>query len=124
MRLSTLPGSYAVCKFRATPPHPVGSRFYSLSVTPYEITLVAETTTLPAGAEKQEEGWAALMVEGPLDFALVGILAQLTTTLADADISLFALSTFDTDILLVKEDRLPAAMSALEAAGHTVSSYT
>lgn len=67
-----------------------------------------------------ERGWRGLEVQGPLDFALTGVLAQLSGILASASISLFALSTYDTDWILVKEDRLPRAIAALQAAGHQV----
>ena len=67
-----------------------------------------------------ERGWRAICVAGPLDFALVGVLASLSGTLASAGVSIFAISTFDTDYILVKEDMLGAAREALAAAGHQV----
>jgi hypothetical protein len=68
-----------------------------------------------------ERGWRALEVQGPLDFALTGILAVLAGTLAAAGISIFALSTFDTDVLLVRADRLDQAVAALRTDGHEVA---
>jgi hypothetical protein len=67
-----------------------------------------------------EGPWRALKVAGPLAFAWVGILAALSTCLAESGVSLFALSTFDTDYLLVKAQDLSKALSALEQAGHRV----
>lgn len=67
-----------------------------------------------------ERGWRALVVAGPLDFALVGILASLSNTLAVAGVSIFAISTFDTDYILVKEEKLGVALASLTAAGHVV----
>jgi hypothetical protein len=67
-----------------------------------------------------ERGWRAICVAGPLDFALVGILASLSTTLASAGVSIFAISTFDTDYILVKEQSLGDACAALAAAGHDI----
>ena len=76
---------------------------------------------VPEGATV-EPGWRALTVAGPLDFALVGVMAGLTTPLAEAGISVFVLSTFDTDHLLVLSDDLDQAVVALAAAGHPVTS--
>jgi hypothetical protein len=80
---------------------------------------------VPEGHEPEgatvEGAFAALEVEGPLDFSAVGILAALSGALAQAGIPLLAVSTFDTDWLLVRDDRLDAAVSALEAAGHSVA---
>lgn len=66
-----------------------------------------------------EHGWRALQVEGPLDFSLTGILASLATPLSGAGISIFAISTYDTDYLLVKEVHLDRARKVLEALGYT-----
>ena len=66
-------------------------------------------------AQKNMGGWLALKVRGPLDFALVGILAKIATTLADAGVSIFALSTYDTDYVLVQKDHAAAAVKALNA---------
>jgi hypothetical protein len=69
-----------------------------------------------------ERGWRCLEVEGPLEFTQVGILASLTQPLAEAGVSIFALSTYDTDYLLVKEAQFESAIAALQAVGHCVSS--
>ena len=98
------------------------SHFFSITRSDEELSLVCEST-LPIPSSVQEPGWRALQVQGPLDFALTGILARLATTLADADISLFALSTYDTDYLLVRENSLDKAVRALEAAGYGVEDY-
>lgn len=68
-----------------------------------------------------ENGWRAFQVAGPLEFSLTGILAAIAVPLADAGVSIFAISTFDTDYVLVKEESLAKAMEALRAAGHRVS---
>ena len=72
---------------------------------------------MPAGIH-HEGGWRVLAVRGPLAFELTGVLASLASPLAAAGVSIFALSTFDTDYLLVPGDRLETALAALEAAGH------
>ena len=72
------------------------------------------------GASQVEEGWKALKVRGPLDFSQVGILASIAGPLSNAGISIFTISTFDTDYILIKEGTLKPAITALEAAGHQV----
>jgi hypothetical protein len=95
----------------------LASPFYSLTRTEDELSiLVPEAVKL--ATEKSEPGWSALKVAGPLDFSLTGILAGITSTLAQASISIFAISTFDTDYILVKSDQLTTAKAALTAAGH------
>jgi hypothetical protein len=84
-----------------------------------ELSIVCLEESVPA-AVRREGGWRALKVEGPLAFEEVGILAELTGALADAAIPTFALSTFDTDYLLVKEGDLAGATEALRGRGHGV----
>lgn len=84
-----------------------------------ELSVVCATASAPADA-KCEGGWRALRVAGTLDFGLTGVLAAIAQPMADAGISIFAVSTYDTDYLLVKGEQLKAAITSLEAAGHTV----
>ena len=78
--------------------------FYSVTVTPTETSVVLPDSYLMNLPDfvKVEDGWCTIRVEGPLDFSLIGILSKLATTLADVDVSIFVVSTFDTDYLLVK----------------------
>ncbi|MDX1385929.1 MAG: ACT domain-containing protein, partial [Thermoanaerobaculia bacterium] len=98
----------------------LGGELWSVSGVPGELSVVCEERRVPPGAEAKR-GWSCLEVAGPLDFSEVGVLAALTAPLAEAGVSLFALSTWSTDYLLVSSDRLPAAVAALRAAGHTVT---
>ncbi len=93
--------------------------FVSMIRTEHELSVVAPSDGVPAHA-KAERGWRAIHVEGTLDFGLTGILAALTVPLAAAGVPVFALSTYDTDYLLVREAMLEAALDALRGAGHTV----
>lgn len=93
--------------------------FVSITRTPGELSIVCPAG-LPPSETQQESGWLAFRVAGPLDFDLTGILASLVGPLADAGISVFSLSTFGTDYVLVKADRAAAAVTALEAAGHSL----
>lgn len=123
MNLSLLEGRFAVCRLPLDAPVPAfaqqTSDFISITRTRQEFSLVCREELAPANCS-QETGWRVLEVQGPLDFGLVGILASLTQPLAQAGISLFAVSTFDTDYLLVKETKLEEALRTLEAAGHSV----
>jgi hypothetical protein len=87
--------------------------------TPDELSVVTDEAAVPADV-RAEPGWRAIQVAEQLDFGLTGILASLAYPLARSGISLFAVSTFDTDYLLVKEDRLRDALTTLQAAGHTI----
>jgi hypothetical protein len=85
-----------------------------------ELGGVCATERVPAGT-LSEDGWVALEVEGPLDFALTGILLAVAAPLAKAGVSIYALSTYDTDVVLVRAVALETAVGALTAAGHVVS---
>ncbi len=122
LHLTLLPEQLAVCRLPSSALIPawamIGS-FFTLTRTDEELSIVCPAARVPEEVTC-EPGWRALKVAGPLDFALTGVLAALATPLAQAGISLFALSTYDTDYLLVKEERLTQAISALQAAGHRV----
>ena len=118
MQLRKLPYRLSVAKYEKVPDGITG--FFSLSSTREEISLVCETERLPQGFLTCEDGWRALVVEGQLDFSLVGILSALTGILAQAKIPLFAISTFDTDYLLVKEANFADAIAALKEKGYTI----
>lgn len=122
VRLAVLPGRYAVCRLRPgramTMPADTGP-LYSVTRTTDELSVVCEERLAPPEATV-EPGWAALGVGGPLDFALTGILAAIAEPLAVAGLSIFAVSTYDTDYVLLRADDLGSAVEALRAAGHTV----
>lgn len=92
--------------------------FYSISKTEEELSIVCSSTT-PMSSEKSETGWSCMKVVGPLDFSLTGILANISKVLAEAEISIFAISTFDTDYILIKSEKQPFAQKALLVAGYT-----
>ncbi len=122
LSLSILPDRLAICRLppeSAIPAPPAGGGLWSVTRTADELSVVLpEAESQPDW--KTEAGWRALRVDGTLDFALTGILASLATPLAGAGVSLFALSTWDTDYLLVREGDLEKAKAALAADGHTV----
>ena len=121
-RLQLLPDSNAVCRLErdaAVPDWATRGAFCSVIRTGAELSVVCPDARVPAGV-KREAGWRVLMVEGPLDFSLTGVLASLTSPLAREGISVFALSTFDTDCLLVKQQQLDRAVQALTGEGYDV----
>ena len=117
LALSVLDRRLSVCKFAEVPEGLSGEGFFFVARTDDELSVVCETGLLCDGATAREDGWRALKVQGPLDFGLVGILAKITSALADADVPVFAVSTYDTDYVLVKEGDLQAAVEALREAG-------
>jgi hypothetical protein len=120
--LSLLPDTFAICKIEPEadiPPWALAGDFCSITRTREELSLVCSQEVVPAGVQS-EAGWRCLMVHGPLGFSMTGILASLTTSLAEVGISIFAISTFDTDYLLVKADNLKRAIVKLKEAGHEV----
>lgn len=123
LTLRLLPDLFAICRLAADAPIPVWARgeFVSLTRTRDELSLVCAQDHVPS-AIPCERAWRALRVAGQLDFGLTGILAALATPLANAGISLFALSTFDTDYILVKQNSLDRAIQVLIQAGHAVES--
>lgn len=123
LTLVVLNDTFAVCRLEpesAIPTWAVNSTFSSITRTSDELSIVCRQSDIPAGLAC-EMGWRCLKVQGPLDFALTGILASLTSTLGKAGVSIFAISTFDTDYVLVKQNDLPRAIQSLSDAGHVVS---
>ncbi len=125
-RLTLLPGTLAVCRLEKNAPVPewaLAGPFCSVTLTREELSVVCPEARVPREVKK-ETGWRALQVAGPLDFSLTGVLASLTAPLAREKISVFALSTYDTDYLLVKEEQLERAIRALRGAGNEVQGST
>ena len=118
LNLSVLEDTFSVHRLSPTKEIPVqifNSTFYSISKTEQELSIVC-SSSIQVAADKSETGWSCLRVVGPLDFSLTGILADISAVLAQADLSIFAVSTFDTDYILVKKENLQAAVVALQEA--------
>ena len=124
LTLEVLPGLLAVCRLsnaQAVPDWVTRLPFWSMTRTEDEISIVLPEA-LASPTWKQESGFRALKVRGPLDFGLTGVMARLSVALASANVSLFAMSTFDTDYVLVRDSDLQRAIAALQAAGCAVAS--
>ena len=88
--------------------------------TPDEKSLVCRTEDVPSNATSKDDGWTVFMIEGILDFSLIGILSGIASTLADAGIGIFAISTYNTDYILVKDENKTRAEKAQRKAGYII----
>lgn len=124
MNLTLLPETMSVLKLNASqhiPKWALENRsFVSITYTKEELSIVCEQSQVQSDDNNLQtsDGWKCIKVEGPLDFSLTGILSSLTLPLAEAKISIFAISTYDTDYLLVKSDTLEQAIKILSEQGH------
>lgn len=123
--LEVLNDRLAICRSDKDEPLPSWAKasdgeFFSATRTRDELSIIIADSRAPREA-KCERGWRLLMVKGPLPFNLVGIIAGLSGTLADAGMSIFALSTYDTDYIMVKQTDLDRALGALREAGYPIS---
>ena len=126
LTLDLLKGEWSIARLPAAEPVPNwawSEVFSSVSRTSDELSIIAPSQQVPSSV-KSEGGFRVLAVRGPLAFDAKGILADLAGAIADADVSLLALSTFDTDILLVRQQDLAAAAAALESRSHHVVQIT
>ena len=121
MILQALNENLTVCKVATVGDFDWNSELYFIGKTDEELSLVCKTADAPSHTLAREDGWKGLRIQGELDFSLIGILAELSAVLAAHKIGLFAVSTYNTDYLLVKEENFAAAVCALEKAGHQVT---
>jgi hypothetical protein len=122
LTLTVFPDRYAISRLDAKADVPEWSakgQFVSVSRTPDELSIVCVEANVPMGITC-EPGWRILKCEGPLDYALTGIIASLAEPLADAGVPIFPIATHDTDYILVKESHLETAIRALTGYGHAV----
>lgn len=119
LELRVLTARFAVARLEpeAAVPDWVGGEVTCIVRTPNELSIVCAQDLVPDSV-RSHRSWRCLEVAGPLDFSEVGILSSLTATLCDAGISVFVFSTFDTDYILVRDDKLAAATASLAKAGH------
>jgi hypothetical protein len=123
MELHVLDETLALARLKAdaaVPSWVAGRDFLAVVRTQRELSIVCRDDAVPETHTEVERGWRALAVVGSLDFALTGIVASLSAPLAAAGISIFGISTYDTDHILVRADRLDDAKAVLASAGHTV----
>jgi uncharacterized protein len=113
---------YAICRMEtdaSMPDWATGAEFLSVTRTKNELSIVCEDRAVPAEVHA-ERGRRLLQIEGTLAFTLTGVLSSVASPLADAEVSIFAISTYDTDYILVAREDLERASAVLEEAGHKV----
>ena len=120
MRLQIIEGKFSVCKVENLRAVNFNVPWLFVGKTDAEISVVCLTADVPHATLAREDGWRALRVAESMDFGLTGVLAGISTVLARAGISIFAVSTFDTDYILVKAENLGLAQTALEAGGYSI----
>lgn len=122
LTMKLLRGKYGVCRLDKSdliPEWMQNSDFLSITRTQEELSVVCSEESIPNDI-KCEKDWRILKIEGPLDFSLVGILASISTVLAQKKISIFAVSTYDTDYILVKNKDIDSAIAALTSEGYEI----
>ena len=120
MRLQVVEGEFTVSKVSGMHEVNLAAPWLFIGRTDAETSVVCLSAHAPVHCLAREDGWRAFRVAGQMDFGLTGVLAGLATVLAQASVSIFALSTFDTDYILVKKENLSKALEALASAGHEV----
>ena len=120
MQLKRLSYDLTVCKLAATTDIDLSKDFYFIGRTDEEISLVCKTEDTPDVTTARDDGWKAFRIEGVLDFSLIGILSKISGILADNKIGIFAVSTYNTDYILVKKENFDKAVNVLAGSGYTV----
>ena len=118
--LNKLERLLTVCKVKNIDDIDLSKEFYFIGKTDEEISLVCETNDVPENTIEREDGWRGFRIQGILDFSLIGILSKLSGILADNKIGIFAVSTFNTDYILVKDADFEKSLAVLLNAGYTV----
>ena len=120
MELKVIEHRLSVCKVADISEADLKADFYFIGKTDEELSLVCKTEDVPPKAVARDDGWRGFRIQGTLDFSLVGILSKLSGILAEHKIGIFAVSTYNTDYILVKEANLNRALEALASEGYTV----
>jgi len=120
VKLQRLDCDFSICKVNTLSGVDFSREFCFLSKTDEELSLVCLTQYAPANALERSDGWKGFRVQGVLDFSLVGVLSQISALLAAHHISLFAVSTYNTDYIFTKAAQFESALQALAAAGHEI----
>ena len=120
MKLKKLSHELTVCKVASMDDIDLSGDFFFIGKTDEEISLVCLTSDAPTQTLEREDGWKGFRIEGVLDFSLIGILSRISGVLAESGIGIFAVSTYNTDYILVKGDSFDKAAEALAAAGYSI----
>jgi uncharacterized protein len=121
LSFTLLEDTYSIVKLKELPVLPaeaIKNGFYSVTITPEEISLVTKKSDFIPAAEQLSTGWRILKIMGPLDFSLTGIIADITTILKKENIPVFIISTYDTDFILIKQNYADKAVQSLCKSGY------
>ena len=121
MRLKKLPDTFTFSKVEKVTDIDMNSDIYFIGKTDEELSLVCRSEDVPENTVERDDGWRGFRIEGVLDFSLIGILSKLSTILAENQIGIFAVSTYNTDYILVKAENFDRALNVLAAAGYEVT---
>ena len=120
MELKKIDYNLTVCKVKEISQIQPDMDFFFMGKTDEEVSLVCKTEDTPRDTAARDDGWKAFRIQGILDFSLIGILSKLSGILAEHKIGIFAVSTYNTDYILVKEENYEKALNVLAAEGYTV----
>lgn len=121
MELKKIEHDLTVCKVASEADIDLTKSFYFIGKTDEEISLVCINDDTPNNILEREDGWKAFKIQGILDFSLIGILSKISTILAENEIGIFVVSTFNTDYILVKKENFDRALRLLESNGYTIT---
>lgn len=120
MELKKLPYDLTVCKVKSEQEVKLNNEFYFIGKTDEEISLVCITADTPQNTIERDDGWKCFRIKGTLDFSLIGILSEISAVLAENKIGIFAVSTFNTDYILVKKENFEKALKLLSINGYNI----
>ena len=120
MELKTLDEKLSVCKVADVTDIDLTAEIYFIGKTDEELSLVCRTEDTPKNTTERSDGWRGFRIQGVLDFSLIGILSKLSGILAENKIGIFAVSTYNTDYILVKEEDYSRALEVLASQGYTI----
>ncbi|MCD8065840.1 MAG: ACT domain-containing protein [Oscillospiraceae bacterium] len=121
MELKTLDDNFTVCKVKDFSLVNIDAEYCFIGKTDEEKSLVCLTADVPSNVTERDDGWKGFRIQGVLDFSLIGILSKISTILAEEDISIFAISTYNTDYVLLKEENYQKALDILEHSGYNIT---
>lgn len=120
MEIKSMEQDFTVCKLKDFLSVDLSKEYYFIGKTDEENSLVCLTENVPQNVIERDDGWKAFRIQGVLDFSLIGILSKISTLLAENNIGIFAISTFNTDYILTKSENYMKALDVLNRAGYTI----
>lgn len=120
MKIKRIDHDFSVCKVPDYSQVDMEGEYCFIGKTDEEKSLVCITDRVPENVSERDDGWRAFRIQGMLDFSLIGILSKISTLLADNQIGIFAVSTYNTDYILIKKENFDKAMAVLSDAGYQI----